>query len=248
MGHISDFYFDLDSKKVRLLEITSGGFLGMGENQFLVDASDVRRIDGSMSIDKSRDEIQGMPRGQMIMPVETPSGTAMTTTGMGTPTMTSEKERMGTETRHTEMGTGMRPSEPTGPSMGMGRSEQRPMGMTKGPLETEHEYKQAKEHMGYEEKAPEHKETHRHMAHKGTEHAHKETHHMAPRKTHETTHQMMAGKNDDLLGKVADHRVKAADGTIIIDKGERVSTHYLSKAEKHNAIKELRGSVEKRHM
>jgi sporulation protein YlmC with PRC-barrel domain len=239
LGHVSDFYFELDSMKVRLLEITSGGFLGLGENQFLVDASDARRVDGSMSIDKSRDEITSMPKGQMVMPVETPSATTMRTT----------------ETKRTEMGPTMRPTEPTGPSMGMGgmgRTEERPMGMTKGPLETEKEYKEAQKQAGYGAAETEHKETH-HMAPKKahvTHEAHEahETHHMAPKKTHGTTEHMMAGKNDDLIGKVVDHRIKASDGTVIMDKGERVSAHYLSKAEKHNAINELRNSVEKRHM
>jgi sporulation protein YlmC with PRC-barrel domain len=43
IGHVSALYIDRNERKIRFLQVSAGGFLGMGERQFLVPVEDIAR-------------------------------------------------------------------------------------------------------------------------------------------------------------------------------------------------------------
>ena len=63
IGSVDDLLIDDREKKVRFLQIASGGFLGIGETTFLLPVDAVKKIIGdTVHIDKTREHIAGSPR------------------------------------------------------------------------------------------------------------------------------------------------------------------------------------------
>jgi len=44
IGHVSDLFVDQDEKKVRMLQVAAGGFLGLGDRHFLVPVEAITRV------------------------------------------------------------------------------------------------------------------------------------------------------------------------------------------------------------
>jgi sporulation protein YlmC with PRC-barrel domain len=62
VGSVEDFYVDLEERKVRFLEVGTGGFLGIGEKHFLIPIEAVRDAnEDRVSIDLSRERVLGAP-------------------------------------------------------------------------------------------------------------------------------------------------------------------------------------------
>lgn len=62
IGSVEDLYVDEQERKVRLLEVGAGGFLGMGEKHFLIPTEAVAGVgDDRVTIDLSREKVAGYP-------------------------------------------------------------------------------------------------------------------------------------------------------------------------------------------
>jgi len=63
VGKVDDLFIDDHDKRVRFIQIASGGFLGMGETKFLIPVDAIRRIDSeTVHIDRSRQHVAEAPR------------------------------------------------------------------------------------------------------------------------------------------------------------------------------------------
>lgn len=63
IGSVDDLLIDDREKKVRFLQIASGGFLGIGETKFLMPVDAVTKIVAdTVYIDKTREHVAGSPR------------------------------------------------------------------------------------------------------------------------------------------------------------------------------------------
>lgn len=62
IGDVDGLLVDEEEKKVRFLEIGSGGFLGIGQTKRLVPVDAVARVEeGAVHVDRSRDDVVGGP-------------------------------------------------------------------------------------------------------------------------------------------------------------------------------------------
>lgn len=62
LGSIDDLFIDEPDRKVRFLEISSGGFLGLGATKFLIPVDAITRIaDEVVHINQSRERVAGAP-------------------------------------------------------------------------------------------------------------------------------------------------------------------------------------------
>jgi sporulation protein YlmC with PRC-barrel domain len=62
IGSVEDLYVDEQERKVRLLEVGAGGFLGMGEKHFLIPAEAVASVgEDGVTIDHSGEKVAGFP-------------------------------------------------------------------------------------------------------------------------------------------------------------------------------------------
>jgi sporulation protein YlmC with PRC-barrel domain len=62
IGHVSNLFIDADERKVRMLEVRAGGFLGLGDKYFLVPADAVTRVDkDSVHVAASHERILNSP-------------------------------------------------------------------------------------------------------------------------------------------------------------------------------------------
>lgn len=62
IGEVDGLLVDTDEKRVRFLQIGSGGFLGIGERKQLVPVDAVTRVgDEEVTIDKDREHVAGAP-------------------------------------------------------------------------------------------------------------------------------------------------------------------------------------------
>ena len=62
IGSVGDLYIDEQERKVRLLEVGAGGFLGMGEKHFLIPAEAVASVgEDGVTIDHSGEKVAGFP-------------------------------------------------------------------------------------------------------------------------------------------------------------------------------------------
>ena len=62
LGEIDDLLVDERERKVRFLEVTSGGFLGLGATKFLLPVDAIARIaDDAVYINQSRERVAGAP-------------------------------------------------------------------------------------------------------------------------------------------------------------------------------------------
>lgn len=62
IGKINDLLIDADERKVRFLEVESGGFLGMGKDTTLIPVDAITSItEDDVRIGPSRDQVAGAP-------------------------------------------------------------------------------------------------------------------------------------------------------------------------------------------
>ncbi len=62
IGHVSDLFIDKNERKVRLLQVSAGGFLGLGDRHFLVPVDAVARVSqAEVHIDQTRDKVAKSP-------------------------------------------------------------------------------------------------------------------------------------------------------------------------------------------
>jgi len=66
LGSVDDLFVDDREKKVRFLQVASGGFLGLGATTFLIPVDAITRIEevaeGTVHIDRTREHVAGAPR------------------------------------------------------------------------------------------------------------------------------------------------------------------------------------------
>lgn len=63
LGEVDDLLIDDQEHKVRFLEVTSGGFLGLGATKFLLPVETITRItDDTVYVNQSRERVAGAPR------------------------------------------------------------------------------------------------------------------------------------------------------------------------------------------
>ena len=62
IGHVSALFVDQAERKIRLMQVGAGGFLGLGERQFLIPIEDVTRTtESAVHINHSRDHVIKSP-------------------------------------------------------------------------------------------------------------------------------------------------------------------------------------------
>jgi sporulation protein YlmC with PRC-barrel domain len=62
IGHVSALYIDKEESKIRFLQVGAGGFLGLGERQFLIPVEDVSRIaENAVHINHTREHVVKSP-------------------------------------------------------------------------------------------------------------------------------------------------------------------------------------------
>ena len=62
IGEVEDLLIDAYEKRVRLLEVASGGFLGLGKTKFLLPVEAITRIsDDTVYVNQTRQYIAGAP-------------------------------------------------------------------------------------------------------------------------------------------------------------------------------------------
>ena len=63
IGTVDDLYADAEERKVRFLDVSAGGFLGLGEKCFLVPVEAVGEVckDGVVVVDQGRRKVAGSP-------------------------------------------------------------------------------------------------------------------------------------------------------------------------------------------
>jgi sporulation protein YlmC with PRC-barrel domain len=62
IGHVSALFIDKEQRKIRFLQVGAGGFLGLGEREFLVPVEDINRItEDSVHIIHSREHVVQSP-------------------------------------------------------------------------------------------------------------------------------------------------------------------------------------------
>lgn len=65
IGKVDDLFIDQSEGKIRFLEISSGGFLGLGETKFLIPVDAITSIsEEEVHIDQTREKVAGAPRYQ----------------------------------------------------------------------------------------------------------------------------------------------------------------------------------------
>jgi sporulation protein YlmC with PRC-barrel domain len=63
IGKVDDLYIDQGEEKVRFLEVSAGGFLGLGDTKFLIPVDAITGIsEDEVRIDKTREHVAGAPR------------------------------------------------------------------------------------------------------------------------------------------------------------------------------------------
>lgn len=62
IGEVDDLYVDDQETKVRFLDVTAGGFLGIGEKHFLVPVGVIREVtEDRVTVDHSRQKVLDSP-------------------------------------------------------------------------------------------------------------------------------------------------------------------------------------------
>jgi sporulation protein YlmC with PRC-barrel domain len=73
VGHVSALFIDRAERKVRMLEIREGGFLGFGTRHFLLPVDAITSIDaGEVHIDQTRERVVDSPAYDPTL-IETPT-------------------------------------------------------------------------------------------------------------------------------------------------------------------------------
>ena len=62
IGHVSDLFIDEDERKVRMLEVRGGGFLGLGDRHFLVPVDAITNVMRSeVRVNQTREHVVHSP-------------------------------------------------------------------------------------------------------------------------------------------------------------------------------------------
>ncbi len=63
IGTVQDLYADAEERKVRFLDVSAGGFLGLGERRFLIPVEAVSEVreDGVVVVDQKRRKVAESP-------------------------------------------------------------------------------------------------------------------------------------------------------------------------------------------
>ena len=63
IGTVEDLYADTEERKVRFLDVSAGGFLGLGERRFLIPVEAVSEVreDGVVVVDQKRRKVAESP-------------------------------------------------------------------------------------------------------------------------------------------------------------------------------------------
>lgn len=62
IGEVDDLLIDEPESRVRFLEVASGGFLGLGETQFLIPVEAITRIsEDTVFVNQTRQQVAGTP-------------------------------------------------------------------------------------------------------------------------------------------------------------------------------------------
>ena len=62
IGTVEGLYIDEEERKVRFLDVPAGGFLGLGEKNFLIPVEAVREVnEDGVVVDQSREKVAGSP-------------------------------------------------------------------------------------------------------------------------------------------------------------------------------------------
>ncbi len=63
VGKVEELFIDQDEERVRFLEISAGGFLGLGETRFLIPVDAITTINtDEVRVDQTREYVAGAPR------------------------------------------------------------------------------------------------------------------------------------------------------------------------------------------
>jgi sporulation protein YlmC with PRC-barrel domain len=73
LGHVSALFVDRKERKVRFLQVSAGGFLGIGEREFLVPIEDVTSVSpAKIHINHSREHVIGAPHFDPALTTQRP--------------------------------------------------------------------------------------------------------------------------------------------------------------------------------
>ena len=62
IGSVEDFYVDTQEREVRFLEVSAGGFMGLGEQRFLIPVEAVINFrEGGVTVGESREKTSESP-------------------------------------------------------------------------------------------------------------------------------------------------------------------------------------------
>ena len=62
IGHVSNLFIDQDERKVRMLEVSAGGFLGLGDRHFLLPVDAITHVGkGEVHVNQTRERIVNSP-------------------------------------------------------------------------------------------------------------------------------------------------------------------------------------------
>lgn len=72
VGTVRDLIIDRDETRIRFMELGAGGFLGIGEDTFLIPIDAITRIDEQgVHIDQTREHVAGGPKYQPDLTADT---------------------------------------------------------------------------------------------------------------------------------------------------------------------------------
>ena len=70
IGSVEDFYVDTHEREVRLLEVSSGGFMGLGEKRFLIPVKAVTDFrEGGVTVGERDEKVNESPLDTKIVPL-----------------------------------------------------------------------------------------------------------------------------------------------------------------------------------
>jgi sporulation protein YlmC with PRC-barrel domain len=70
IGSVEDFYVDTQDREVRLLEVSFGGFLGLGEKRFLIPVEAVTSFrEGGVTVGERDEKVNESPFDTKIVPL-----------------------------------------------------------------------------------------------------------------------------------------------------------------------------------
>lgn len=238
LGTVADMYFDPNSKRVRFLEVVVGGFLGLGEKHYLVDAESIRLVNSRIVIDRKREEILSRPQELTVEPLEAARRGRAAETG-------AAATMAGTYTRE-------RALEKKRPSMEMAPEKRVPS------LEVEEKRAAEKRVAG---KPAVEKPTERPAFVVGREKQPKEALEARapgvteerPKRKEKEGFEMVGGQRRwteadkaSIVGKKAERRVRAEDGFVVLEKGDTITEKQIKEADKHHALDILMDAAGKR--